>query len=113
MELSSFECNQDALDAATEGRTSITIAHRLSTIVQADIIFIIGKQYHIYQRDLRNEQTPECNGNMYCRGIAVEGKTELVQPTSYRGNSHWRTGATSQMTDMVWLHRSPGKTELV
>ena len=32
---------QDALEAAQEGRTSITIAHRLSTIMDADVIFVI------------------------------------------------------------------------
>ena len=34
---------QDALDAAQEGRTSITIAHRLSTIKDVDVIFVIQK----------------------------------------------------------------------
>ena len=34
---------QDALDAAQEGRTSITIAHRLSTIKDVDVIFVIEK----------------------------------------------------------------------
>jgi len=34
---------QDALEAAQEGRTSITIAHRLSTIMEADNIFVIEK----------------------------------------------------------------------
>ena len=34
---------QDALDAAQEGRTSITIAHRLSTIKDVDVIFVIKK----------------------------------------------------------------------
>lgn len=34
---------QDALDAAQEGRTSISIAHRLSTIKDADVIFVIEK----------------------------------------------------------------------
>ena len=34
---------QDALDAAQEGRTSVTIAHRLSTIKDVDVIFVIQK----------------------------------------------------------------------
>lgn len=34
---------QDALDAAQEGRTSISIAHRLSTIKDSDVIFVIEK----------------------------------------------------------------------
>lgn len=34
---------QEALEAAQEGRTSITIAHRLSTIMEADMIFVIDK----------------------------------------------------------------------
>ena len=34
---------QDALDAAQEGRTSVTIAHRLSTIMEADRIFVLEK----------------------------------------------------------------------
>ena len=34
---------QEALEAAQEGRTSITIAHRLSTIMGADVIFVIDK----------------------------------------------------------------------
>jgi len=34
---------QEALEAAQEGRTSITIAHRLSTIMGADTIFVIDK----------------------------------------------------------------------
>jgi len=32
---------QDALDAASHGRTTIAIAHRLSTIVNADVIFVV------------------------------------------------------------------------
>ncbi|XP_055920973.1 ATP-dependent translocase ABCB1 [Eupeodes corollae] len=32
---------QDALEIASEGRTSISIAHRLSTIVDSDMIFVI------------------------------------------------------------------------
>ncbi|KAH8400874.1 hypothetical protein KR009_001610 [Drosophila setifemur] len=31
---------QDALDAASEGRTTVSIAHRLSTIVHSDVIFV-------------------------------------------------------------------------
>ena len=34
---------QEALEAAQEGRTSITIAHRLSTVMGADVIFVIDK----------------------------------------------------------------------
>lgn len=33
---------QDALDAASAGRTTIAIAHRLSTIVAADVIFVVS-----------------------------------------------------------------------
>ncbi|MDQ1527890.1 MAG: ATP-binding cassette, subfamily bacterial [Microbacteriaceae bacterium] len=33
---------QDALDAASHGRTTIAIAHRLSTIVGADVIFVVS-----------------------------------------------------------------------
>ncbi|XP_016993296.2 ATP-dependent translocase ABCB1 [Drosophila takahashii] len=32
---------QDALDAASEGRTTITIAHRLSTVVHSDVIVVL------------------------------------------------------------------------
>lgn len=32
---------QEALDAATEGRTCVMIAHRLSTVRNADIICVI------------------------------------------------------------------------
>ncbi|XP_017069092.1 ATP-dependent translocase ABCB1 [Drosophila eugracilis] len=32
---------QDALDAASEGRTTISIAHRLSTVVHSDVIFVL------------------------------------------------------------------------
>lgn len=32
---------QEALDAASRGRTTITVAHRLSTIQKADVIFVI------------------------------------------------------------------------
>jgi len=31
---------QEALEAASEGRTSISIAHRLSTIVDCDVIYV-------------------------------------------------------------------------
>ena len=33
----------NALDRATEGRTSILIAHRLSTVVNSDVIFVLDK----------------------------------------------------------------------
>ncbi|MBX3100366.1 MAG: ABC transporter ATP-binding protein [Salinibacterium sp.] len=32
---------QDALDAASQGRTTIAVAHRLSTVVDADVIFVV------------------------------------------------------------------------
>lgn len=31
---------QEALEAASEGRTTISIAHRLSTIADSDVIFV-------------------------------------------------------------------------
>ncbi|XP_013110696.2 ATP-dependent translocase ABCB1 [Stomoxys calcitrans] len=34
---------QDALEVASEGRTSISIAHRLSTIVDSDVIFVFDE----------------------------------------------------------------------
>ena len=34
---------QRALDAASQGRTTICIAHRLSTVVNSDIIFVLHK----------------------------------------------------------------------
>jgi ATP-binding cassette subfamily B protein len=33
---------QEALDAASAGRTTIAIAHRLSTIIDADVIFVVA-----------------------------------------------------------------------
>jgi ATP-binding cassette subfamily B protein len=33
---------QDALDAASRGRTTIAVAHRLSTIIGADVIFVVA-----------------------------------------------------------------------
>ncbi len=38
---------------------------------------------------------------------SYRGPTELVWNSAYRGRSHWRNGDTSQITDMVWLYRSP------
>lgn len=32
---------QDALDAASQGRTTIAVAHRLSTVISADVIFVV------------------------------------------------------------------------
>ncbi|SOE60929.1 ATP-binding cassette, subfamily B [Salinibacterium xinjiangense] len=32
---------QDALDAASRGRTTIAVAHRLSTVISADVIFVV------------------------------------------------------------------------
>lgn len=34
---------QDALEVASEGRTSISIAHRLSTITDCDVIFVFDE----------------------------------------------------------------------
>ncbi|KAI9291579.1 P-loop containing nucleoside triphosphate hydrolase protein [Neoconidiobolus thromboides FSU 785] len=44
---------QDALDKASEGRTTITIAHRLSTIQDADIIIVMkdGKKVEMGTHD--------------------------------------------------------------
>ena len=42
IKLVSSQVVQDALDAAQEGRTSITIAHRLSTVIHSDVIFVIS-----------------------------------------------------------------------
>jgi ATP-binding cassette subfamily B protein len=33
---------QEALDAASQGRTTIAVAHRLSTVVDADVIFVVA-----------------------------------------------------------------------
>src|SRR5690606_11075117 len=32
---------QDALDAASTGRTTLSIAHRLSTVIDADVIHVV------------------------------------------------------------------------
>jgi ATP-binding cassette subfamily B protein len=45
---------QDALDAASHGRTTIAIAHRLSTIVAADVIFVVSGG-HIVERGTHAE----------------------------------------------------------
>ena len=37
-----FQVVQEALDAAQEGRTSITIAHRLSTVQNSDVIYVMS-----------------------------------------------------------------------
>jgi len=34
---------QEALDAASKGRTTIVIAHRLSTIQNADLILVVNE----------------------------------------------------------------------
>jgi len=34
---------QEALDAASRGRTTIAVAHRLSTVVDADVIFVVAR----------------------------------------------------------------------
>ncbi|XP_017479812.1 PREDICTED: multidrug resistance protein 1A [Rhagoletis zephyria] len=52
---------QDALDAASKGRTTISIAHRLSTIVDSDLIFVLD-----------NGQVAECGSHkelLKLRGI--------------------------------------------
>ena len=41
---------QQALDRASEGRTTIVIAHRLSTVQKADIIYCLNSKGHIVER---------------------------------------------------------------
>ncbi|WP_156109844.1 ABC transporter ATP-binding protein [Cryobacterium sp. MLB-32] len=45
---------QQALDAASHGRTTIAIAHRLSTVVDADVIFVVDGG-HIVERGTHAE----------------------------------------------------------
>ncbi len=47
---------QEALDRASEGRTTIVIAHRLSTIVNASKIIVINKGSVIEEGKNNNQQ---------------------------------------------------------
>ena len=57
---------QDALDRASQGRTTIVIAHRLSTIKNASKIIVIGK------------------GSVIEEGKRIDGLNNLVHPTSFQ-----------------------------
>jgi ATP-binding cassette subfamily B protein len=45
---------QQALDAASHGRTTIAIAHRLSTVVGADVIYVVDRG-HIVEHGTHSE----------------------------------------------------------
>ncbi|MCU1525424.1 MAG: transporter ATP-binding protein [Microbacteriaceae bacterium] len=60
---------QQALDAASRGRTTIAIAHRLSTIVSADVIFVVDAG-RIVERGTHDELTAV--GGVYARLYAEQ-----------------------------------------
>lgn len=61
---------QEALDAASRGRTTIAIAHRLSTVVSADVIFVVDGG-RIVERGTHNELIAA--GSVYAGLYAEQG----------------------------------------
>ncbi|KAL1744419.1 ste6-like protein [Schizophyllum fasciatum] len=69
---------QDALDKASQGRTTITIAHRLSTIKDADQIFVMGDGL-VLEQGTHNELL-EREG-AYARLVQAQKIREAAEPT--------------------------------
>ncbi|KAI4527252.1 ste6-like protein [Schizophyllum commune Loenen D] len=69
---------QDALDKASQGRTTITIAHRLSTIKDADQIFVMGDGL-VLEQGTHNELLEK--EGAYARLVQAQKIREAVEPT--------------------------------
>ncbi|PWN49562.1 putative ABC multidrug transporter [Violaceomyces palustris] len=87
LDTSSESIVQAALDAASEGRTTIVVSHRLSTIKNADQIVVLGPQGVLEQgshKELLSKEKGIYAGMVDAQKIlqAEEGKEKLPQESS-------------------------------
>ena len=75
---------QDALDKASEGRTTIAIAHRLSTIKNSDCIFVMGDG-RVLQKGTHEELLRDADGP-YARLVQAQKLREANEQVELEGD---------------------------
>ena len=74
---------QQALDRASEGRTTIIIAHRLSTVQKADVIYCLNTKGHIVERG--NHERLMNNKSLYYNLVTQATNDVIIDPEGMVG----------------------------